>query len=136
MDYLANNIGNTDWYKVMTLFYQSINNQVTYASGTASLNNAQTIRKFAHTGALTQAIITQTIDSYLTKNNLSPDPNAMYAVIFDGSLSYTAPDQSTWLGTWCGYHDTYLAKDGKTNIKYFVAGDPSLAAGGGQVYGY
>ena len=126
-------IGNTDWYKVMTLFYQSINNQVTYVTGTTSLSNALMTRKFARTGALTETIITQTINSYLTTNNLFPDPNAMYAVVFDGSLTYTAPDGSTWLGTWCGYHNSYLATDGKTNIKFFVTGDPSLAAGGGQV---
>jgi len=131
LDYFANNIASTDWYNVMKLYYQIVDNVKTSVVGTANLVNANVRHRILpYNGTLNEDAVHTLISYYIELNNLSPDEDAIYAVIFRGDYTYVAPDSSTWLGAWCGYH-YYYEHDSGALLKFFVAGDPSTAPGGG-----
>eukprot|EP01036_Dinobryon_divergens_P034796 gene34796-45007_t len=77
------------------------------------------------TGEIKEGDIFESIKLFLQTNNLQPDENAIYAIMFNGGLHFTAPDQSTWLGDWCGYHGYFIY--GGMKLKFMVLGDPSTA---------
>jgi len=115
----------------MKMYYQRIDGQQTFVDGTATLVNANVrSRILPYEGILNEDIVRNIITSYIRINALTPDEDAVYAIIFRGDYTFIAPDDSTWLGTWCGYHCSYQHPSGAM-LKFFVAGDPSTAPGGG-----
>lgn len=109
LDYFVSNIGSTSWYQIVSRYYD--NNYVTnnnniynaynteYASSYISLKMSSNVAQSA-TGEIKERDIFDSIKLFLQTNNLQPDENAIYAVMFNGGLHFTAPDQSTWLGDW------------------------------------
>lgn len=102
LDYFVSNIGSTSWYQIVSQYYatnQNDNNNILHASSYISLRLSSNVAQSA-SGAIKEGDIFDSIKLFLQTNNLQPDENAIYAVMFNGGLHYTAPDQSTWLGDW------------------------------------
>lgn len=106
LDYFVSNIGSTSWYQIVSRYYDynyvtDNNNRYNteYASSYISLKMSSNVAQSA-TGEIKEGDIFESIKLFLQTNNLQPDENAIYAIMFNGGLHFTAPDQSTWLGDW------------------------------------
>jgi hypothetical protein len=130
VNYFAANLASTGWFQTIQSYYMqdSVTRNKMYVAGTAALLASANVRPNA-AGDISEADIKAAIADFIDERQLSPDPDAVYAVIFNGALAFTAPDDTTWLGDWCGYHATYSLAG--QNLKFFVVGDPSTAPGGG-----
>ena len=127
MDYFASNIASTSWYQTVSKYYEySAANNVPIPAASKIAFKFSAIISPNIRGAVYETDIIAGIQSFLQNYNLAPDPNAIYAVMFNGALQYTAPDQTIWLGDWCGYHGNFLYQN--VQLKFTVLGDPATAA--------
>eukprot|EP01037_Dinobryon_pediforme_P020913 gene20913-21652_t len=116
VDYFANNIGNSNWFKILTTYYQVVNNQKVYidTKKTTLVRNLTV----AYKGALSDGAINQIV---FNANQIFPCPTCIFMVMFKGDYQYDG-----WNSDWCGYHT--LVGLGSQQANVGVLGDPTSAS--------
>ena len=128
INYFGTNIASTDWYKILTTYYDYWNviGQV-YFNSAAKFVEDITLAPTAKQLQLTRADI---------ENYLAPLYNAftatnldVYVITFRGDFNVSI-NGKLWLKDWCSYHGSFLILPANYVFKYALVGDPSTAPGG------
>ena len=118
MDYVAENIGGTDWFKIKTAYYQiNANGTKTYESDQANFIKRVEVQTDVQNGTLTDTAVIDLLISLFNSKELPVDANGIYNVIFRGDYNYNG-----WLLQWCGYHYGFYLSNGVA-IKFTAVGD-------------
>ena len=126
VDYFSDNIGSSDYYNIMTKYYQIIQGVKTFVSNSVKWIKSISISSNIQI-PLDNSKATAIITNLISTGQLPLDPNGVYAFIFKGNIPFSTLYTGSWLTTWCGYHSAFYYTDGKTLIKYFITGDPSTS---------
>ena len=129
IDYFARNIGDSNWFKVLTSYYemdggntfQYVNNQSVFYGNTAAiypLGKNLTLGELDIQNIIYQAILNE---------ELELDSNGIYMVMFRGDFNVSVNGKQ-WLRDWCSYHGSFALQSGD-EINFAVIGDPSTAPG-------
>lgn len=118
-DFLAS-LGESDWNKINTTYYQIINGKKTFVEPTAEVKGctvdtgSQGLSLDADTGNQ----VSDVVENALTTKALKTDPNGVYLVL-------TASDVNVadFMSTLCAYHWFY--DNAQTTVKYAFIGDAS-----------
>lgn len=125
MDYLAANIGGTDWFNIKTAYYQiNSDGTQTFESNQAKFIKRVEVQKTVQNGTLSDTDVITTIISLFNSRALPVDENGIYNVIFRGDYHYPG-----FLTQWCGYHYAFYLSTGQL-IKFLAVGDSSTAPNG------
>lgn len=120
-DFLGS-LGESDWNKINTTYYQLINGNKTFVQPTADVTGC-----IVDTGSqgltldgdgATDPQVSDVVDHALTTNSLQTDPNGVYLVLTASNVSVA--QFPTYL---CAYH--YFYDTLQTTIKYAFIGDAS-----------
>ncbi len=120
-DFLGS-LGESDWNKINTSYYQLINGKKTFVQPTADVegcivdSGSQGLTLDGDTGAQ----VSDVVDHALSTNLLKTDPNGVYLVLTASNVSVT--DFMTVL---CAYH--YFYDTPQSTIKYAFIGDASAS---------
>jgi len=121
MNYFASNIGASDWYNIMTSYYDYTG---TYCSASVTYGGSIYQATTTTNGTITSTTVRSAITTAINAGSFPLDPNGVYFFIFRGSITL-----SGFLTSWCGYHSYFYL--GGVYIKYSVIGDPGSATSGG-----
>eukprot|EP00597_Dinobryon_sp_UTEXLB2267_P011404 CAMPEP_0170129780 /NCGR_PEP_ID=MMETSP0020_2-20130122/22104_1 /TAXON_ID=98059 /ORGANISM="Dinobryon sp., Strain UTEXLB2267" /LENGTH=883 /DNA_ID=CAMNT_0010364225 /DNA_START=226 /DNA_END=2877 /DNA_ORIENTATION=+ len=123
VNYFAANINNSNWYNILTSYYQDINGVRTYISGSLQLDRSITIQSTLLQTNANVYTIQDIIIREINALNLPYDENGVYAVIFRGAFTFDKP--AGWLSDWCGFHFNIPLINSKSVLKVVVIGDAS-----------
>ena len=118
-DFLGS-LGESDWNKINTTYYQLINGKKTLVQPTADVEGcvvdtgSQGLTLDGDTGAQ----VSDVVDNALTSKSLKTDPNGVYLVLTASDVSVT-----DFMTNLCAYH--YFYDIPQTTIKYAFIGDAS-----------
>jgi hypothetical protein len=116
-DFLGS-LGDSDWNKINTTYYQLINGKKTFVQPTAKVNGC-TVDKGSQGPSLdakTGKQVSDVVEHALSTNELPTDPSGVYLVLTASDV--TVADFMTLL---CAYHWVY--DNGSATIKYAFIGD-------------
>lgn len=128
LDYLAENIGGSTWYNMVTSYFQEYENgSRIYASNSVEFVRSVNVKYAERQVNLTDDGVSSLIVDLINSNYFTLDPNGVYAVLFTDQIHFDG-----WLQSWCGKHGAFFTSQGSVNnlLKFIVVGDPSLAANG------
>ena len=115
-------LGESDWNKINTTYYQFINDKKTFVQPTAEVQGC-----VVDTGSLglsldglgnTNPQVSDVVDHALSTKSLETDPNGVYLVLTASNVSVT-----DFMTNLCAYH--YFYDTPQTTIKYAFIGDAS-----------
>ncbi len=118
-DFLGS-LGESDWNKINTTYYQLINGNKTFVQPTADVEGcivdtgSQGLTLDGDSGAQ----VSDVVDHALSTNSLKTDPNGVYLVLTASNVSVT-----DFMSALCAYH--YFYDTPQTTIKYAFIGDAS-----------
>lgn len=118
-DFLGS-LGESDWNKINTTYYQLINGKKTFVQPTADVEGC-TVDTGSQGLALdgdTGAQVSDVVDQALASKSLKTDPNGVYLVLTASNVNVT-----DFMTTLCAYH--YFYDTPQTTIKYAFVGDSS-----------
>jgi hypothetical protein len=132
VDYFAQHLGESDWWKIVTSYYQTVAGVTSYvSSGPFNLKKSINVATTQLSGSLVQADAVNSITAAINRGDFVADTNAFYVIIFAGYFEFTLDTGTKFIDYWCGFHTRfdYFPPGSKTSIslKYFVVGDPSSA---------
>lgn len=122
-DFLGS-LGESDWNKINTTYYQQLNGKRTFVQATAEVEGctvdagSQGLSLDAETGAQ----VSDVVENALSTKALKTDPNGVYLVLTASNVNVA--DFMTLL---CAYH--WMYDSAQTTIKYAFIGDSSTNLG-------
>mmetsp|Transcript_12328 Transcript_12328/g.16942 ORF Transcript_12328/g.16942 Transcript_12328/m.16942 type:complete len:980 (+) Transcript_12328:88-3027(+) len=126
LDYLAANIGGSDYYNILTDYYQVIKGNTTKISNSVVFGRSVTTATSVPAGSdFSDTDAINTIVNLINTGTVPLDQNAVYFIIFPGNFNVLNPPG--WLYAWCGYHSSFTLSTGET-LKYAVMGDPTTSS--------
>jgi hypothetical protein len=125
IDYFAQNLGNSSWWNMNTVYYQIIGGVKTHCSNSLRWVKSINLRSNYISEAVTESDIQNDLQDAIDNGLLPLDENGIYSVMFAGSLSVTANGQK-W-GSWRGYHNSFWYRNTGKLLKYQLVGDPSTS---------
>mmetsp|Transcript_19092 Transcript_19092/g.27315 ORF Transcript_19092/g.27315 Transcript_19092/m.27315 type:complete len:1041 (+) Transcript_19092:35-3157(+) len=129
IDYFTSHIGGSDWFNVLTAYYQmGANNVKTYVSNSAQLVMSIVVPLAAGVTSMAEADIQSKLKVLISSGKLPVDVNGVYNIIFRGELSVNSPGLGAWGPDWCSIHGTTtISTSSGTQVvlKYTLSGDPS-----------
>ena len=98
----SSNLGGSDYYNTMSVYYQIIGGVRTNVSNSIVFKGAISVEETKRGGSINTATITNLITSLISSNKLPLDPNGIYGVIFRGDIAFhdTFTPSSSWGTTW------------------------------------
>jgi hypothetical protein len=125
INYFTSHIGGSDWFNVLTAYYQKdSSNVMSYVSNSAQLVTSIVVPLGAGVTSLTETIIQSKLKALITSGKLPADANGVYNIIFRGELSVSSEGLGLWGSDWCSLHGATTTSSG-VMLKYTLAGDPS-----------
>ena len=123
VDYFASNIGNSQWYKTLTSYYQFSSNKQSFITQSVKFQRSLSI---SFPGmSLTTSLIGLLVNNALIANGIAVCDHCIFITMFDGSFTFPG-----WGSDWCGYHSLFAIAFGSTKssvLKLGVLGDPTSA---------
>jgi len=138
VNYFAEHLGGSPWYRILSSYYQIISGVKTFVSESYVFKKSLNV---AATGPiLTTDDVINMIISSLNSGSFPLDVNGIYTIFFRGDIISTfdpsRSDSLSWLVDWCGYHGAFyliISANTQVIIKFVVVGDPSFVGQTGQV---
>ena len=98
----SSNLGGSDYYQTMSVYYQTINGVKTDVSNSVVFKGEISVEETKRGGSINTTTITDLITSLIFSNKLPLDPNGIYGVIFRGDITFhdTFDPPSSWALDW------------------------------------
>ena len=131
MNYFGSNIGNTQWFNILTAFYytdsigspQYMSNLTAFGGNVSYWSDKRNVSINIED---LEYVLSDIFTGIGTNISLPASSNAVYTVMFRGDFNVSL-NGKYWLQDWCSFHGAF--QQGLDTIKYVVLGDPSTAPG-------
>ena len=122
VNYFAQHIGSTDWFKILSAFRQ----QNTNAAQNATFAGSAVIQPTAVGLSVNDSYIQNALSNLFRTGALPLESNGIYTVMFRGDFKYPGWNSPYESKSFCSFHTTFTV--GSVTVKLAVVGDPTTSS--------